>query len=150
LSAAELARVFGHTQRWFDSHIAPLVPTEYVQERKPPRGRKRRVYYAPIVLDVWAVQQRGLSGSEGEGEASEGLERLRLANAQIAELRLAELQGRVVQIETFMEWWDGVAGKIRRGLERVTKTHGPAVAKIVLEQLDAVEKEVDARGGAAP
>jgi phage terminase Nu1 subunit (DNA packaging protein) len=146
-TAGEMAVLFGHTQRWFDSHVAPLVPPEHVREDQPAKGRRRRVYYAPIVLDVWAGQRR--RGDEEEGEESEGLERLRLANAQIAELRLAELQGHMVQVEAFLEWWDSVANKIRRGLEQVTKRHGQEVAKIVLDQLEVVSGEVAARGDRA-
>ena len=79
------------------------------------------------------------------GGDSPNLERYRAARADLAEMEAAERRGHLVDIDSFMDWWDSeVATPIRRSIETLRKL-APDAAAIVVKALEKAEANVQKR-----
>ena len=114
---SELARVLG---------VGPACVTRYLNDPAFPTfdADKTAEIYAVVVWHARAQIQPEPTASGDEmlvGSESEGLERYRMAKAQIEEIKLAEQREQIVRLDDFQETIQAVLGPYRRLAEHLKR-----------------------------
>jgi hypothetical protein len=114
---SELARVLG---------VGPACVTRYLNDPAFPAfdTDKTAEIYAVVVWHARAQIQPEPTASGDEmlvGSESEGLERYRMAKAQIEEIKLAEQRQQIVRLNDFEEAVQAILGPYRRLAEHVKR-----------------------------
>lgn len=111
------------------------------------KGDHRGVWFhAPSWLKAWGILQRGeVASASGEPETDHAT-RLKRAQADKAELELAERRGELVHVDDLIADNTAYADRIRHGIELIGKID-PECQKIMVEKLDEAEAEFFKRHG---
>lgn len=144
LTIKEAAGVFGITQQGFRASHLPGLKPEHVRV-----GAKRlamRVYGPAVVaayLDRELVKRMTEDDGLSDGGNSPGLERWRLAKAELTEIQLEKERKRVFPRDMAREVLGRVASLWRRYGERLAKRRGPEEAASFNDTFEAARKIVD-------
>lgn len=121
-------------------------------EIKARNGRKSKRYrYDLHEIAVWYVHRREKRRTDPDDPLvyaaanTPGLERLRKAKAEIAELELHERQRRVVQRDDVRELLALVASHYRRAGETLQRRFGRDAAQVVLDAVEQAEEAATKR-----
>jgi hypothetical protein len=106
---------------------------------------QRRQYDLQEIL-FWAIESGKLKGCEpddpmlSDGTDSEGLERFRLARAQLEEIKLAEMCGRIVMQDDFHESSRIMLAPLRALQETLKRRQDQDTLQLVHDAIDEMER----------
>jgi hypothetical protein len=110
---------------------------------------KRGQYDLKACFEWWLTHgpgRRGKGRPPGDAivaEEPESAERLRLARAKEAELRLAEKEGKVISVELFQRMVDAAFIPLRRFAEEQIKEHGNGTADAWTDAVEEFTEEIE-------
>jgi predicted transcriptional regulator len=117
VNKSELARVLG---------VSPACVTRYCNDPEFPKFDKEKhaEVYEVVVWHARNLLQPEPTATGDEmlvGSESEGLERYRMAKAQIEEIKLAEQRHQIVRLDDFQEGIQAIVGPYRRLAENLKR-----------------------------
>ena len=152
LTRQDMGRLFNVRPEHFDKSYREFVPQDLIVKSD------RRVLFKPhavkaIVDALLEAEREKFADAGGDpllaGGDSPGLERYRLAKAELAELDVAERQKQVVNVKDVEQIIGIVAARIRSLGDRMVKRFGKDARKMIDRSLDDAQKEIDARFGSS-
>jgi phage terminase Nu1 subunit (DNA packaging protein) len=131
VSSAELARLLGCTERVLRNYKARglLIAAG--------RGQYRLTASLQGLFRHFAEVSAGRAPSSGKLDLQQESAALKQAQRRLAEIKAAELEGKLVPVEQISPGWERVARTVRQGVLGI-----PGRARFALPHLTAVDSEV--------
>lgn len=144
MTRRQAAELCGLSPKTLDDAIRPLLPTAAVKGS----GKSLRLL-GPAVVQVHverrAEQLRAATASrdsDDDGAVSPALERKREIEAELLQRKLAELDGRLVEVETFTEAVMPAIGGMRGAGRQLGATYGNDAVEIFNDAVSGFERAV--------